>query len=117
MDEFVLIFRRDFTSKEAQPAPDEMQIHLSKWQSWFANLTAQNKLSRPLQRWDREGKIVKRNSQVISGPYAEIKESIGGMIFVNAANYDDAATIASECPILDLGGNVEIRKAASSGDQ
>jgi hypothetical protein len=112
MEEFLLIFRRDFTSKE-KPSPEEMQNHLKQWQEWFGSLTAANKLSRPLQRWDRDGKIVQQSKQVINGPYAEIKESIGGMIFVKAAGYDEAVEIAQGCPILDAGGNVEIRRAVT----
>lgn len=112
MEEFLLIFRRDFTTKEEQPSPAEMQSHLQQWQDWFRNLTADDKLSRPLQRWDRDGKIVKREN-VINGPYAEIKESIGGMIFVKAGSYDEAVEIAKGCPVLDLGGNVEIRRAVT----
>lgn len=114
MEEFLLIFRRDFASKEQQQSPDGMQAHLKQWQDWFGRLQSENKLSRPLQRWDRDGKIVRAGKQVIDGPYAEIKESIGGMIFVNAANYEEAVEIANGCPILEVGGNVEIRKAATA---
>ena len=113
MEEFLLIFRRDSTSKESQPSPEQLQNQLKQWQDWFKTLTAQNKLSRPLQRWDRDGKIVRADKHVINGPYAEIKEAIGGMIFVRAANYDEASEIAKGCPVLDIGGNVEIRKAAT----
>ncbi|MCE7040309.1 YciI family protein [Dyadobacter sp. CY312] len=113
MNEFLLIFRRDFTTKEEQPSPEVLQTSLKAWQDWFGSLAAQNKLARPLQRWDGEGRIVKPNSAVINGPYAEIKESIGGMIVVTAADYDEASEIAKGCPILKLGGNVEIRMAVT----
>jgi hypothetical protein len=113
MEEFLLIFRRDVPSRENQPSPEELQTQLKQWQDWFVKLTAQNTLSRPAQRWDRDGKIVRSDKQVINGPYAEIKESIGGMIFVRAADYEEAAEIAKGCPVLDVGGNVEIRKAVT----
>ena len=113
MEEFLLIFRRDFVSKEEQPSPEGMQTQLKQWQEWFRSLTAQNQLSRPLQQWDRQDKVVKPGKQVIDGPYAEIKESIGGMIFVKAADYDEAVEIANGCPILRAGGNVEIRRAVT----
>jgi len=112
MNEFLLIFRRDFTSKEEQPSPEELQNSIKDWQNWFGSIAAQGKLARPLQRWDGEGKIVKQNKQVINGPYAEIKESIGGLIMIKAIDYDEAAEIAKGCPILALGGNVEIRMAS-----
>jgi hypothetical protein len=113
MEEFLLIFRRDVINKENQPSPEQMQKQVKQWQDWFGKLTAQHKLSRPPQRWDRDGKIVRADKQVINGPYAEIKESIGGMIFVRAADYDEAAEIAKGCPVLEVGGNVEIRKAST----
>lgn len=113
MEEFLLIFRRDFITKEEQPSPEEMQASVKPWQDWFGSIAAQDKLARPLQRWDGEGRVVQQNKNVINGPYAEIKESIGGLITIKAADYDEAAEIAKGCPILQFGGSVEIRKAVS----
>lgn len=113
MEEFLLIFRRDVITRENQPSPEQMQKQVKQWQDWFGRLTAENKLSRPPQRWDRDGKVVRADKHVINGPYAEIKESIGGMIFVRAADYHEAAEIAKTCPVLEVGGNVEIRKAVT----
>lgn len=113
MNEFLLIFRRDFTTKEIQPSPEELQQHLKSWQEWFGNIAAQDKLARPLQRWDGIGKIVTNSKGVTNGPYAEIKESIGGLIIIKAKDYDEASEIAKGCPVLQLGGNVEIRMATS----
>ena len=113
MNDFLLIFRRDLSSKEAQPSPEELQNSIKDWQNWFGSIATQNKLARPLQRWDGEGKVVKQNKQVTNGPYAEIKESIGGVIIIKAEDYDDAVSIAQGCPILQLGGNVEVRMASS----
>ena len=114
MKEFLLIFRRDFTSKDAQPSPEQLQTSLKQWQDWFGGIAAQDKLARPLERWDGEGRIVKPNKTVINGPYVEIKEAIGGLIIVKANDYEEAAEIAKGCPILQLGGNVEIRMATTA---
>ena len=107
MNEFLLIFRRDFKTKETQPSPEELQQHLQQWQNWFGSLAAQDKLARPLQKWDGQGKLVNSNK----GPFVEIKESIGGLIIIKAKDYDEAAEIAQGCPVLNFGGNVEIRMA------
>jgi hypothetical protein len=111
MNEFLLIFRRDFTNKEAQPSPEELQHSIKAWQNWFGEIAAQDKLARPLQRWDIAGQVVKSDKQVINGPFVEIKESIGGLIIIRAENYEEAVEIAQRCPILELGGNVEVRMA------
>jgi hypothetical protein len=113
MNEFLLIFRRDYTTKETQPSPEELQSSIQQWQDWLGGIAAQNKLAKPLQRWDGAGKIVQTSKNVINGPYAEIKEAIGGLIIIKAADYDEAVSIAYSCPILGLGGNVEIRMAIS----
>ena len=111
MNEFLLIFRRDFISKETQPSPEEMQQHFQQWQNWFGSLAAQDKIARPLQRWDGQGKLVNSNKGITNGPYAEIKESIGGLAIIRAKDYDEAVEIAQGCPVLNFGGNVEIRMA------
>jgi len=113
MDEFLLIFRRAFMSPENQPAPDKLQESIKKWQDWFGSIAAQDKLVRPLQRWDLEGRLVNKDRETTNGPFAEIKESIGGMILIRAKDYNEAEEIAKGCPILELGGNVEIRKAVA----
>jgi hypothetical protein len=46
---------------------------------------------------------------VTNGPYAEIKEMISGYIIVKAGDIDGAAELAKGCPILNVGGNVEVR--------
>lgn len=111
MEEFLLIFRNDFGHTPERPTPDEMQNQVKKWQNWYKTLRESDQLSRPPQWWDRGGKVVQSGGQVINGPYVEIKESIGGMLYLKAADYDTAVAVAQSCPILEQGGNVEIRKA------
>lgn len=111
MNEFLLIFRRDFKTREQQPSPDQMQAHLKNWQNWFGSIAAQDKFARPLQRWDGEGRVLTHSKTILNGPYVEIKESIGGLIIIKAADYEEALEIAQGCPILELGGNVEVRMA------
>jgi len=107
MSEFVLIFRRDYQTKEIQPNPEQMQEHLKHWQAWFGSLT--DKLTRPIQRIDQQGRISGQYNSVQTGPYLEVKESIGGLVFINAADYDQAVKVAKTCPVLELDGSVEIR--------
>jgi hypothetical protein len=108
MNDFLLIFRRDYQT-ETQPSPEQMKEHLQQWQDWFGSLAAQNKLARPLQRWDSDGRVLKSSKSITNGPYAEIKESIGGLIIIKAESYEEALEIAQDSPILNVGGSVEIR--------
>ena len=43
------------------------------------------------------------------GPFAESKDVIGGFSIIEARDLEQAAQIASGCPVLDIGGSVEVR--------
>ncbi|WP_353718402.1 YciI family protein [Dyadobacter sp. 676] len=110
MDEFLLVFRRDFQNRENLPSPEQLQEHFQKWHAWYDKLAAEDRIVLR-RRWDGEGLVVNAQSTVLNGPYAEIKESIGGAVVIRAAGYDEAVELAKAAPILEIGGNVEIRKA------
>jgi hypothetical protein len=109
MKEFLLIFRRDFKTKEIQPSQDEFKKHLEHWKEWFASLEEKGLLAKKHQSWDGQGRVMKQGESVTNGPFAEIKESIGGMIIINAESYEQAQEIAKDSPIFELNGTVEIR--------
>ena len=110
MNEFLIAIHRDIKSKDAQPSPEQMQATIKQFQDWIGGIAAQNKLVAPPSRWDTGGRVIKHNS-VTEGPYAEIKESLGGTILIRAEDYDDAVEIAKGCPILDWGATIEVRMA------
>jgi len=109
MGEFILIFRRDYKTASVQPTPEKLQESLKHWQEWFGKLAAEEKLARPVQRFDAAGKVLKSGGLVENGPYIELKESIGGLVIIRASSYEEAVEVAKGCPVLELGGNVEIR--------
>lgn len=94
-----------------QASPEEMQALTKKWMDWVGNIAAQNKLTdRGNRLVNNQGKVLKANNLVTDGPYVEIKESIGGYSIVKANSLDEAIELAKGCPILNLGGNVEVRE-------
>jgi hypothetical protein len=113
MNEYILIIHRDMISKDATPSPQQMQEAIKPFQDWIGGIAAQNKLVSPPKRWDTAGKVVKQNL-VTDGPYAEIKESVGGMVLIRANDYEEAAEIAKGCPVLKWGAVVEIRMALTA---
>ena len=108
MHDFLLIHRRDLVKKRAQLSPDQLQHSIRDWQEWYSEIAIQNRLITPLQCWDIDGIVVRRN-EVTPGPYAEICESVGGITFIQAVNYEEALAIAGRCPILKFGGSIEVR--------
>ncbi len=110
MNEFLILIHRDIKSKDASPSPAQMQQSIKPFQDWIGGIAAQNKLALAPKRWDLDGRVVRQNS-VTNGPYAEIKESVGGAFVVKAENYEEAVEIAKGCPILQWGASVEVRMA------
>jgi hypothetical protein len=43
------------------------------------------------------------------GPFAEMKEAIGGYCFLEADDLDDAIEVASRIPAASMGGAIEVR--------
>ena len=109
MKEFLLIFRRDFKTMESQPSPEQLQQMMKEWQNWMGSIAGRNKLVNAGNRLSAEGKVVKPGALVTNGPYVEIKEAIGGYILIRAESLEEAAEMAKGCPILTIGGNVEVR--------
>ena len=109
MQEFLFIFRREAVSNEPPMSPEQLQSMMKPWQDWIGNIAAQNKLVSSGNRLASGGKVVKQNNVITDGPYVEIKEAIGGYIIVKADSLEEAAELTRGCPILSLGGNVEVR--------
>lgn len=109
MKDFLFVFRADY-SKMPTGSPEEMQAMTKRWMDWVGSIAAQNKLGDRGNRLDNSGKIVRSNNVVTNGPYAEIKESIGGYTIVKSESYTEAVELAKDCPIFSIGGHVEVRE-------
>ncbi|NNV55111.1 YciI family protein [Limnovirga soli] len=113
MKEFLLIFRREHIASEPALSPEQLQAMMKPWQDWIGNIAAQNKLANSGNRLEADGRVLKTGNIVTDGPYVEIKEAIGGYIIVKANSLEEATELAKGCPILMVGGNVEIRTIVS----
>ncbi|ASS48640.1 MAG: transcription initiation protein [Candidatus Fluviicola riflensis] len=111
MKEFLLVFRRPGAGDEQlQPlSPEQIQAMMKPWQDWMGSLAAQNKLVNAGNRLEHDGRVVKPNAVITNGPYVEIKEAIGGYTIIRANSLDEAAELSKGCPILSIGGTVEVR--------
>ena len=107
MKEFVMLFRNAPTG-DARPSPEVMQEFAKKWDVWLAAISAKNRFVSG-SRLSFEGRILKPGNIITDGPYAEVKEILGGFISVKAESLDEAFEMAHGCPILLLGGYVEVR--------
>ncbi len=108
MKDFALVFRNEAGS-EAKITPETFAALQTDWQNWVGNIAAQGKLTSPGSRLGLNGRSIKPGKVVASGPYAEIKETLRGFHVVRANSLDEAIEIAKGCPILTIGGSVEVR--------
>jgi hypothetical protein len=46
---------------------------------------------------------------LVDGPFAEVKEAIGGYLFLEADDLDAAVELAAKIPAARMGGAIEIR--------
>lgn len=91
-----------------QPTAEQMQQMIKRWQDWIGGIAAQGKFVSTNQL-GFQGKTLQANGVVTDGPYAEVKEIVGGYIIVKADSIEDALELAKGCPVLYAGGHVEVR--------
>jgi hypothetical protein len=111
MSQFALLYRStNEAHRETMGSPEKAQASLTKWRAWFKEMTEKGQLKSIGEPLERVGKVVaSRKKMVTDGPYTESKDVIGGFSIIEAASLEQAAKIASGCPVLDVGGSVEVR--------
>jgi len=109
MKDFLFVFRTDYNTMP-KSSPEEMQATTKRWMDWIGGIAAQNKLTDRGNRLYPEGKVIKADNIIADGPYTEIKESIVGYSIVKADTIAEATELAKGCPILAIGGNIEVRE-------
>jgi len=87
-----------------------MQKTMEKWMAWFKELGEKGHMKDPGHPLEHTGKVVKgKQKAVMDGPYAEAKDVIGGYVVIEAKDLAQATELSKGCPILDVGGSVEVR--------
>ena len=109
MKEFLLIFRRENTPGNPPMSPEQLQAMMKPWQDWLGSIAAQNKLVTAGNRLESNGTVLKPNNVITNGPYVEIKEAVGGYSIIKAGTLEEATEMSKGCPILIVGGSVEVR--------
>lgn len=114
MNEFSFIFRNT-NDPDVQFSPEQMQGILIQWRDWMGSIAAQNKLANPGNRLGFDAKVLKPNNVITDGPFVELKEMVSGYIVVKTDTLDEAVELAKGCPILQVGGSVEVRSVIAMG--
>jgi hypothetical protein len=106
MSEFTYLYR----GREVSASPEQMQKTMEKWVAWFKELGANGHLKDPGHPLEHVGAVVKGKQKIVNdGPYAEAKDVVGGYTLIEAKDLAHATELSKGCPILDVGGSVEVR--------
>ena len=106
MSEFTFLFR----GGDASASPEQMQKTMEKWVAWFKELGAKGHIKDPGHPLERTGKVVTGKRKIVQdGPYAEAKDVVGGYTLIAAKDLAHAVELSKGCPILEVGGSVEVR--------
>ena len=101
-----LCLQRSLPSGGAErPSPSEMQEMYSRFGEWMEKYKS-NLVDRGGQLG--AGRIIAHGSAT-DGPFAEVKDLVGGYMIVSAETLDAAADVARECPgLVSVGSGVEV---------
>ncbi|XXF78751.1 YciI family protein [Myxococcaceae bacterium GXIMD 01537] len=92
-------------------SPADMQACVEEYMAWSERMRQEGKLLQGEKLKDEGGRRLKQQGGkvlVSDGPYAEVKDVVGGVFILSADSYDEAVTIARGCPHLRL-GEIELR--------
>lgn len=106
--DFILLYRGGVTHRNL--SPEQMQQIVKQYTEWVEQHRGRGEFlgGKPLED---EGRVISgRDGQFVSdGPFMESKEIVVGFTMIRTANLTEAVEIARGCPILSLGGIVEVR--------
>jgi hypothetical protein len=105
--EYILLFRGGF---EDGLTPADVQRFMEQFMAWADRLAMQGKLRTGHPLGDQRMIVSGRNRVVSDGPFAETKETLGGYFVLIVADADEALAIAKDCPGLDYGIHIEVRR-------
>ena len=113
MENYILLIHENISAYQglSQTEIEDMIVKMGKWSQNLKKLGAHQGASKLTD--DAPIYVSKtENELIVDGPFVEAKELLGGFFFVSAENFDQAVKFASECPSLERGGRIEVRKTS-----
>ncbi len=106
-NQFMLVFRFE-PNFEHQPTQAELAEMGQQWGGYFGELGSQGKLVSTYQL-GFEGIQIAPDQSTSEGIHLSNNQTLGGNMVVNADTIAEAVEIGKKCPILLMGGSVEVR--------
>ncbi len=106
-NEFMFLFRFE-PSNDYQPTETEMTEQHQAWGAFIGGIAIQERLVSTHQL-GFSGKQIFADGSIAEGINVLANQTLGGNMVVRANDLDHAAEMAKGCPILQMGGTVEVR--------
>ena len=115
MKEFMFIYRSGDSNWLATRPADERAAVMAKWGAGMGALSAKGQLVTGGSPLEFGGKrLLKKDGVLTDLAAAELKELVSGYSIVKAESYEQATTLARECPIFhNPDASIEIRIVAA----
>ncbi|MEM6642416.1 MAG: YciI family protein [Bacteroidota bacterium] len=104
---FMMIFRYE-ADFNYQPTEEEKASMAEAWGSFIGNIAISEKLVSTHQL-GFEGTQISADLSVTKGVHIADKQMLSGNLVVKANSLEEATDLAKGCPILEMGGTVEVR--------
>ena len=106
-NEFMLVFR--FAPTISEPTAEvQNEIH-QQWKTFIADIASQGKLI-STHRLSFDGLLLELDQETQNSPFVANNQMVSGNLMLKASSYEEAAKMAKNCPVLKMGGSVEVRQ-------
>ncbi|WP_421773512.1 YciI family protein [Gracilimonas sp.] len=102
----LLLFEHEdaYTNFSAEDMQKEIEIH----GKWIEELGEHFDSGEPLEH---PAKSVRGKEKLVTdGPFIEAKELVSGFYIIKAESLEQATELSKGCPVLRLGGSIEVRE-------
>lgn len=106
LQDFMLLFRMQ--PSHQQPTPAQWVAMQQQWGSYIGGIAVQAKLV-STSRLGVDGNCIDSRLALSPGINMVGNETVTGNMVIKAASLQEATEIARECPVLAMGGSVEVR--------
>jgi hypothetical protein len=111
MTQYLLNFHHFPIPVDRKPSPSEMEAVNQQWQHYIGGLAVQGKFV-STQRVEQAGSFVGPDG-TLTDVVVEGKGLVVGNLTLQAKSLEEAIGLTAGCPILAMGGTVEVRPIAA----
>lgn len=108
MKEFMLIFRFQ-PDPNFKMTPEQEAESTKQWGNWIGSLAGEGKFVMTSQL-GFEGLVLNPDLSASQGVYSADSKIVGGNMIVKTSTIEDAIELSKGCPVLGMGGSVEVRE-------